>query len=110
MTKSNIDALKSINAYPIPPRTLMETAERRGVDLWETATQESLKSKAFRLAKADLLMWLCLAPNISQGGQTYSFTDEQRKDMRREAKSIYDELEPENNAGCVTYGYKGDRL
>lgn len=110
MVKTNHDALKSINAYPIPLRTLVETAERRGVELTETATQEGMRSKGYRLAKADLLLWLSLAPNISQGGQTYSFTDEQRKDMRREAKGIYDELEPEFNAGCVTYGYKGDRL
>lgn len=110
MAKSNLDALKSINAYPIPMRTLVETAERRGVELMATATQEGLKSKPLRLAKADLLIWLSLAPNISQGGQTYSFTDEQRKRMRQEAQGIYNELEPEANAGSVTYGYKGDRL
>lgn len=110
MVKSNLDALKSINAYPIPMRTLVETAERRGVELMEAATQEGLKSKPHRLAKADLLLWLSLAPNITQGGQTYSFTDEQRKRMRQEAQGIYDELEPEANTGCVSYGYKGDRL
>lgn len=110
MAESNLDALKGINAYPIPMRTLVETAERRGVELMETSRQESLKSKPYRLAKADLLLWLSLAPNITQGGQTYSFTDEQRKRMRQEAQGIYDELEPEANAGCVTYGYKGDRL
>lgn len=110
MAISNQDTLKSINAYPIPMRTLVETAERRGVDLMAEPTQESLKSKAFRLAKADLLLWLAFAPNITQGGQSYSFTDEQRKRMRQEAQGIYNKLEPEANAGCVTYGYKGDRL
>ncbi len=110
MAKSNIEALKSINAYPIPLRTLVETAERRGLPLYDEATQESLKSKAHRLAKADLLLWLSIAPNISQGGQTYSFTDEQRKQMKQQAQAIYDELEPDTSTGCVKFGYKGDRL
>lgn len=110
MAQTNLDALKSVNAYPIPLRTLTETAERRNISLTAEASQESLHSKDFRLAKADLLRWLSLAPNISQGGQSFSFTDEERKQMRQQAQGIYDELEPETNAGCVTFGYKGDRL
>ena len=110
MAKSNIEALKSISAYPIPLRTLVETAERRGLSLYDEATQEVLKGKAHRLAKADLLLWLSIAPNITQGGQSYSFTDEDRKQMRQQAQGIYDELEPEDNTGCVKFGYKGDRL
>ena len=110
MTKTNLDALKGINAYPIPLRTLVEIAERRGVNLMETATRESLNSKSYKLAKADLLLWLSLAPDISQGGQNYSFTNEQRNDMKEQAQGIYNILEPDTNAGCVTYGYKGDRL
>lgn len=110
MVKTHLDALKSVNAYPIPLRTIVEVSERRNISLTAEATQESLISKNFRLAKADLLLWLSLAPNISQGGQSFSFTDEQRKDFKREAQAIYGELEPTANAGCVTFGYKGDRL
>lgn len=110
MAKTNLEALKSVNAYPIPLRTLVETAERRNISLTADATQGELQSKDFRLAKADLLLWLSLAPNISQGGQSFSFTDEQRKDFKRQAQAIYGELEPTSNAGCVTFGYKGDRL
>lgn len=110
MAKINLDALKSVNAYPIPLRTLVETAERRNISLTADATQEELQSKNFRLAKADLLLWLSLAPNISQGGQSFSFTDEQRKDFKRQANAIYEVLEPNSNAGYATFGYKGDRL
>ena len=56
MAKTNLDALKSVNAYPIPLRTLVETAERRNISLTADATQEGLQSKNFRLAKADLLL------------------------------------------------------
>lgn len=110
MAQTYLDALKSVNAYPIPLRTLVETAERRAIPLDDEATHDDLKSKGYRLAKADLLLWLSLAPNISQGGQSFSFADEERKQMRREAQAIYGELESAGTAGCVTYGYKGDRL
>lgn len=110
MANTNLDALKSVNAYPIPLRTLVETAERRNLSLTDDASQESLNSKEHRLAKADLLLWLSLAPNISQGGQSYSFTDEQRKQFRKDAQAIYDELEPGATAIGATFGYKGDRL
>ena len=110
MAKSISEALKSISAYPIPLRTLVETAESRGLDLYDEATQEKLKSKACRLARADLLLWLSVAPNISQGGQSYSFTAEERRQMRQQAQSLYDELEPQTTTGLASYGYKGDRL
>ena len=110
MATTNLDAFKSVNDYPIPLRTLVETAERRNISLTAEASQESLQSKDFRLAKADLLLWLSLAPDISQGGQTFSFTDEQRKDLKRQASDIYAELEPAKNVGCAKFGYKGDRL
>lgn len=110
MATTTLDALKSLNAYPIPLRTLAETADRRNLSLTADAAQEVLQSKEYRLAKADLLLWLSLQPNISQGGQSYSFTDEQRKDLRNAARAIYEELEPTANAGCVTFGYKGSRL
>lgn len=110
MAQTTLDALKSINAYPIPLRTLMEVAERRNLSVTAEATQEVLQSKTLRLVKADLLLWLSIAPDISQGGQSFSFTDEQRKDFKRQAQGIYDTLEPSQNARCVTYGYKGSRL
>lgn len=110
MAKTNLDALKSVNAYPIPLRTIVEVSERRNIPLSAEASQAGLQSKEFSLAKADLLLWLSLAPNISQGGQSFSFTDEQRKDLKQQASAIYKVLEPDSNAVGVSFGYKGDRL
>ena len=36
-----LETLKGVSAYPIPLRTLVETAEKRGVALTDTATQET---------------------------------------------------------------------
>lgn len=104
-----LEALKGINAYPIPFRTLVETAEGRGLSLADEATAAVLAGKAFRLATADLLLWLSLAPNVSQGGQSFSFTDEQRVRLRQRAQSIYDEYDDTGGTG-VKYGYKGSSL
>lgn len=105
-----LEALKGVNAYPIPFRTLVETAEGRGLPLADEATAETLAGKAFRLATADLLLWLSLAPNISQGGQSFSFSEDQRLQMRNRAQALYDELEPAGTNAQCQFGYKGDSL
>ena len=105
-----LETLKSVSAYPVPLRTLVETAEKRGVVLTDTATQEAMIGKAYKLAKADLLLWLSLAPNMGQGGQSYSFTDEQRQQFRNQAKALYDECGEVSAATKPLYGYKGSRI
>lgn len=111
MMETVLEALKGVNAYPVPLRTLIGIAGKRGVTLSGEATQEVQKGKAYNLAVADLLMWLSIAPDVSQGGQTYSFTDEQRKQLRNRANQIYDDfLEDEAGTPKTIYGYKGSRL
>lgn len=105
-----LESLKGVSAYPVPLRTLVETAELRGLTLTDTVTQGVLTGRAYKLAYADLLLWLSLAPNIGQGGQSYSFTDEQRKQFRNQAKALYDELGETSATAIPIYGYKGSRL
>lgn len=105
-----LETLKGVSAYPVPLRTLIETAELRGLSLEETATQYVMVGKAYKLAKADLLLWLSIAPNITQGGQSFSFTDEQRQQFRNQAKALYDECGEVSAATKPIYGYKGSRL
>ena len=105
---TTLEALRGINAYPIPYRTLETAAVRHGLVLANPATTEVMSSAGYKLACAELYRWLSIAPNISQGGQTYSFTDEQRLQFRLHA----DELEAEADAEApkTIYGYKGSRL
>ena len=105
-----LESLKGVNAYPVPLRTLVEIAERRGLSLTSEATQADMRGKDYKLATADLLLWLSLAPNISQGGQSYSFTDEQRQQFRNRANALFDEFGEETSSVQPTYGYKGSRL
>lgn len=108
---SILETLKAISAYPVPLRTLDEVAERRGVSLADEATKEKLQSREYNLAKADLLLWLSFAPNVSQGGQSYSFSEEQRKQFKNTAYSLYNDFgEDETDKPKATFGYKGSRL
>lgn len=112
MADTILEALKGVSAYPIPPRTITTVADKRGLQLTEEATQEVLRGKAFSLAVADLLMWLSVAPDVSQGGQSYSFTDEQCKQFRNRANCLYDEYDVADETGTPKsiYGYKGNRI
>jgi hypothetical protein len=102
------EALIGVTGYPIPARTVKAISTRRGLDLGADPDQELMISREFRLCEADLLMWLFRAPNVGQGGQSYNFTDEQRKDFRNRAKAIYDALGKEDGtASGIQYGYKG---
>lgn len=103
-----LDTLRAINAYPVPAATFERIATLRGLTLEDEITQPLLASTAYRLATADMLRWLADAPNISQGGQNYSFSDQQRARFRNEADAIMDELQQEQSA--IRYGYKGTRL
>jgi hypothetical protein len=104
------NSLIGITLFPLPSRTIEEIAARRGLCLSDEATQETLTSKTYCLAKADLLMWLSYAPTVTQGGQSYSFSDEQRLQFRNQANSLYKEYASEDNVTKPIYGYKGSRL
>lgn len=110
--KTTFDALIGVTGYPIPRRSVEAVALRRGLELDPAPTTEIMVSREFRLCEADLLMWLFRAPNVAQGGQSYNFTDEQRKDFRNRARKIYDDLGDAGDAAgaSIQYGYKGDRL
>lgn len=106
-----LDSLLAISAYPIPMRTVEAYATKRGLEITDDMEEDMYAGRGYRLATADLMLWLYFAPNVSQGGQSYSLTDAQRAEFRRRALTIYDELGEGDvmNAG-VRYGYKGENL
>lgn len=105
-----LECLKGVNAYPIPQRTLNEYALRRGLSLSDEATQEVLTGGAYNLTLADLLLWLSIAPNVTQGGQSYSFSEDQRTQLRNRSNALYAQYSDSNSTPKTIYGYKGSRL
>lgn len=106
------DILLSLTAYPLPRRVVDAIALRRGIDPEAAADPEALLSHPCLLAEADTLVWLSQAPAVSQGGQSYSFTDQQRAAFRTRAASLYRQCDvtPPDDVVKAEYGYKGSRL
>jgi hypothetical protein len=102
-----VEALKSINAYPIPMQTLACIIELRGLNP-DDVCDKTLT--AYKLTEADVYMWLSFAPDVSQGGQSYSFTTEQRIQFRQMASLIMGEVGEAPKRKATIYGYKGSRL
>lgn len=104
------DCLTAISMFPIPSGTINEVALRRELDLFLDATEIVAQSRSYNLARADLYIWLSLAPTLSQGGQSYSLSEEQRLQFRSRAKAIYEEFGENDGTSRPTFGYKGSRL
>ena len=102
------DYLRGLTNYPVPEEALQSILSKRGLDGKSTMTDDKLLC----LVTADLYSWVALAPDISQGGQSYSLTDNIREYYRRRANELYRESgEPESVLEeHPRYGYKGERL
>ncbi len=102
------DYLRGLSNYPLSEEALQSILSKRGLDGKSTTTDDKLLC----LVTADLYSWVALAPDISQGGQSYSLSDNIREYYRRRANELYREAdEPESVLEeHPRYGYKGDRL
>jgi hypothetical protein len=105
-----LQSLKSLSNYPIPKATIQDVADGVGLSIDTELTQELRKDKNFKRAQAQIYFFLSEAPNVSQGGISYSFSDEERRRFRLRAESILDEIGDDGISTGVAYGYKGDSL
>lgn len=105
------DTLKAETAYPVPAATLEKLLSARGLDAQVEATAQVVAGKQYRLAVADLYKWLVYAPNVAQGGQSYTLTDAQREALKTAANAVFKEYAESESANVgVKYGYKGSKL
>lgn len=103
-----IDYLRGLTNYPVPEEALQSILSKRGLDGKRTMTDDKLLC----LVTADLYSWISTAPDISQGGQSYSILYSVREYYRKRANKLYRAGgEPvEEVKAKVRYGYKGERL
>ena len=73
-------------------------------------TQELRKDKRFKRAQARVYMFLSEAPNVSQGGISYSFSEEERRRFRLRAENLLEQIGDATSEAGVEYGYKGEDL
>lgn len=103
-----VELLRGISGYPIPQSAVDTILFERGLLPTDEIYIDD-QSAPYLLAKADLYVWLSEAPDVSQGGQSYSFTDQQRATFREKADVLYRKGgEPENASKKTIYGYKGN--
>lgn len=102
------DYLRGLTNYPVSEEALQSILGTRGLGGTDTTDSDQLRY----LVTADLYRWLSTAPDISQGGQSYSLSDFAREYYRRRANELYRAGdEPESVLEeHPRYGYKGERL
>lgn len=104
-----IQSLKNLSSYPIPLAIIQEIADGRGLDGNNEATSVVRASGSYKLAKADVYDFLSEAPNISQGGISYNFSENERKRFKFKSIGIHNELGIDSVSGS-TFGYQGEDL
>jgi hypothetical protein len=105
MTISN--SLRGLTNYPVPSAVFDDAAGEQGLDPNAVLTAETRAGKSFKRAKARIYDFLSDAPNITQAGISYSFSDEDRKRFRQKAESLRLEAD---GSGKGVFGYQGEDL
>lgn len=102
------EALASVSNYPIPPKAIRKIATIRGVDILATATLDIMSAKEYKLAEADLYVYLSSAPTVREGDVSFSFSSSERESFAKRATEIY--AKHGEGGGYQEYGYIGDSL
>lgn len=102
-------SLRSLSAYPVPSATLYDIAEGLGLSADAELTPEARQSREFRLAQAKVYIFLSEAPDVTQNGVSFSFTDDDRKRLRSRGEAMLEEM-GDSPAFGADYGYQGEDL
>ena len=102
-----IQSLRSLSAYPIPNTTLEVILTSAGLGDSDTFTAEIEKSDSYQRAKARVYQFLSEAPNVSQGGVSFSFSQIEKEMFRNRAEVILTRLGDDEGQSSVNYGYLG---
>lgn len=102
-----IDSLQAISLYPITRSALLSIAIECNLDGQDTMTTELYNHKDYKRAKAKVYKLLSEAPDVTEAGATYGFTDTERKAFERKANELLNQVG--DMADCnADYGYFGE--
>lgn len=105
-----LNSLKSLNGYPIPQLSLENIIEEVGLSATQERTPAVRDGAPFKRAKARVYLLLAEAPDVSQGGISYSFSDEDKKHFRSLAQSLLEEVGDDASMFSDDYGWMGEDL
>lgn len=100
-------ALRSTLLYPINPATVESYLISCGIEGEAQFTQEIAQSADYKRVLAKCYIYYADSPQVSEAGASYNFTDEQRKEFRRKADALLDEIGEGDNNGVI-YGWQGE--
>lgn len=101
-------SLTSLSSYPVQQRVLNRVAVARALVLGDVADATVLATNNYQLAEADILMFLSKAPNVSEGGVHFAFSESDKAGFRSEAAYLYQLYEV--TAREPRFGYQGEDL
>ncbi len=102
-----LEAIKSSTVYPVPVVNIEKMCIDRGLDKDMEYTQEIGSSQSYRLATADLYLFLYASNSITEQEVKISVNEKDRyKDL---ANAIYGEYDDPKYTG-LTYGFIGEGL
>lgn len=104
-----LQSLKSLSGYPIPQLSLENVCEELGLTADGEADVDLRQQPEFKQAKAQVYLLLAEAPDVSQGGITYSFSEEDKKQFRLQAQALLEEVGDTSLAGD-NYGWQGEDI
>ncbi len=100
-------ALMSITNYPIPAPVIENIMDAAGLGSDTETSAEVRQSEPFRRATAGVYQYLAEAPNVSQAGISYSFSEDERTRFAQRASNILAELGNDQETE-VEVGYFGE--
>lgn len=83
-------------------------AAERGLDPTADMNAQSFTAANYKLAEADIILWISSAPSFSEGGVSISYSEKDKAEMRSKAERVY--KENGETTGAVQFGYKGSTL
>lgn len=105
-----LESLKSLNGYPIPRLSLLNIAEECGLSADGEITADTRADNSYKRAKAQVYILLSEAPDVSQGGIIYQFSDEDKRRFRMQAEALLEEIGDDTSALSDDYGWQGEDL
>ena len=102
------NAIKAMSSYPIPAATIENIIDEAGLDPGAEITKEIRASDPFKKAKALTYAFLAEAPNITQGGISYTFSEDERSRFAKKSNSLLAELEEDEAGTAIPCGYIGE--
>ncbi len=96
-----------MSSYPIPASTIENIIDEAGLDAEADITKEIRASDEFKRAKALAYAFLAEAPNVTQGGISYAFSEDERSRFQKKSSNLLAEL-GEDEGSDIPCGYIGE--